>query len=205
MPLAQSLSEVELIRGGSSLLYGPQPAPVINLISHRPKPGAPLSASTEQVVGNHGLYSTYNAIEGSQGRWTFRADAAYVRSDGTRPNAGSQLRQGDLLVDYRPSEQQHWWLDLHAANADSGDAGRLSYPQWQANPHATPTPVNRDWVDRYQLVLGHQHQFDDRMPPVYDLQHVAVVQHGADVAPEGGDLRERREQIEMRDGLRDRP
>src|SRR6185437_4738522 len=31
MPLTQSLSEVELIRSGSSLLYSPKPAPLINL------------------------------------------------------------------------------------------------------------------------------------------------------------------------------
>ncbi|MEO8748160.1 MAG: TonB-dependent receptor [Rhodanobacter sp.] len=161
MPLTQSLSEVQLIRGGASLLYGPEPAPVINLISKRPKPGTPFSASTEQVLGNHGLYSTFNTLEGSQGAWTFSANAAYVRSDGTRPNAQSQMRQGDLYVEYRPDDKQYSWLDLHAIRADSGDPGRLSYPQWQADRNSTPTPYNRDWVDRTQLVLGHQHEFGD--------------------------------------------
>lgn len=161
IPLAQSLSEVQLIRGGSSLLYGPEPAPVINLVTQRPQPGTPFSASTEQVVGNHGLYSTYNVLEGSHGAWTFRADAAYVRSDGTRPNAQSQMRQGDFYLGYRPGDKNVWWLDLHAIAADSGDAGRLSYPQWQADPRATPTPWNRDWVDRDQLVLGHTSEFGD--------------------------------------------
>ena len=161
MPLAQSLSEVQLIRGGSSLLYGPEPAPVINLVTQRPQPGTPFSASTEQVVGNHGLYSTYNVLEGSHGAWTFRADAAYVRSAGTRPNAQSQMRQGDFYLEYRPGDKNVWWLDLHAIAADSGDAGRLSYPQWQADPRATPTPWNRDWVDRDQLVLGHTSEFGD--------------------------------------------
>jgi Fe(3+) dicitrate transport protein len=161
MPLTHSLSDVELIRGGSSLLYGPEPAPVINLVSRRPKPGAPFSATSEQVVGNHGLYSTYNAVEGSSGRWTYRADAGYVRSDGSRPNAGSQMRQADLYVDFRPDEKQLWWLDLHAINAASGDAGRLGYPQWQSSPRATPTPYNRDWVTRDQLVLGHRRAFGD--------------------------------------------
>jgi Fe(3+) dicitrate transport protein len=161
MPLAQSLSEVQLIRGGSSLLYGPQPAPVINLVSQRPQPGAPFSARTEQVIGNHGLYSTYNTVEGSSGRWTYRAAAAYVRSDGTRLNASSQWRQGDLYIDFRPTAQQRWWLDLHATDAASGDAGRLSYPQWQTNPRTTPTPYNHDWVDRYQLVLGHSREFGE--------------------------------------------
>jgi len=161
MPLTQSIADVQLIRGGASLLYGPEPAPVINLVSRRPAPDAPLSASTEQVVGNHGLYSTYNTVEGSSGHWSFRADAAYVRSDGSRPNAQSQMRQGDLYIAYRPTDRQRWWLDLHAIRADSGDAGRLSYPQWQANPRATPTPTNREWVDRDQLVLGNHSEFGD--------------------------------------------
>ena len=161
MPLTQSLSEVQMIRGGSSLLYGPEPAPVINLVSRRPAPGTPFSASSEQVIGNHGLYSSYNAVEGSSGRWTYRADAAYVGSDGNRPDAGSQMRQADLYVGYRPDEKQLWWLDLHAIDAASGDAGRLGYPQWQANPQATPTPYNRDWVTRDQLVLGHRAEFGD--------------------------------------------
>lgn len=161
MPLVQSLSDVELVRGGSSLLYGPEPAPVINLVSRRPAPGAPFSFTSEQVVGDHGLYSTYNAVAGSSGRWTYRADAAYVGSDGTRANAGSQMRQADLYVDYRPNAQQLWWLDLHVIDAASGDPGRLSYPQWQANPQATPTPYNRDWVDRDQIVLGQRSEFGD--------------------------------------------
>jgi len=33
LPLPQSLEEVQLIRGGSSLLYGPKPAPAVNRVS----------------------------------------------------------------------------------------------------------------------------------------------------------------------------
>ncbi len=100
-------------------------------------------------------------VQGSAGKWTWRADAGYVRSDGTRPNAQSQMRQADLYVEYRPDDKQYSWLDIHAIDADSGDPGRLSYPQWQADPRATPTPWNRDWVDRYQIVLGHQQEWGD--------------------------------------------
>src|SRR5690348_18454008 len=129
------------------------------MVSKRPKPGTPLSMSTEQVIGDHGLYSTYNVLEGSAGKWTYRADAGYVRSDGTRRNAQSQMRQADLYIEHRSNDQQYSWLDVHAIDADSGDPGRMSYPQWQVNPDATPTPWNRDWVDRYQIVLGHQHEW----------------------------------------------
>ena len=50
-PLPQSISEIQVIRGGSSLLYGPEPAPAINYVSRRPAPGSPMSGYTENVGG----------------------------------------------------------------------------------------------------------------------------------------------------------
>jgi Fe(3+) dicitrate transport protein len=161
-PLTQSLSEVQLIRGGSSLLYGPEPAPVINLVSRRPAPRTPLTLSTENVVGAHGLFSSYNVIERNQGAWAFRADAGYVRSDGTRANDDSRNRQADLYLAYQPDAHQQWWLDFHAIHAASGDPGRLSYTVWQQHPRAVTTPYNRDWVNRDQLVLGHTRDLGQR-------------------------------------------
>ncbi|HUB91358.1 MAG TPA: TonB-dependent receptor [Dyella sp.] len=161
-PMTQSLADIQLIRGGSSLLYGPEPAPVINLVSKRPAPNTPLTVSTENVVGEHGLFSSYNVIERNQGQWAFRADAGYVHSDGTRANDGSQNRQADVYLAYKPDEHQQWWLDFHAISAVSGDPGRLSYTQWQQDPRTVTTPYNRDWVNRDQLVLGHTHDFGNR-------------------------------------------
>jgi Fe(3+) dicitrate transport protein len=161
-PMTQSLSEVQLIRGGSSLLYGPEPAPVLNMVSKRPAPGTPLTVSTENVVGEHGLFSSYNVIERNQGAWAFRADAGYVHSDGTRANDGSQNRQADLYLAYKPDEHQQWWLDFHAFSAVSGDPGRLSYTQWKLDPRTVTTPYNGDWVNRDQLVLGHTHDFGNQ-------------------------------------------
>ena len=43
LPLPQSLAEVQLIRGGSSLIYGPEPAPAVNLVSRRPAADQPPS------------------------------------------------------------------------------------------------------------------------------------------------------------------
>jgi outer membrane receptor protein involved in Fe transport len=47
-PLPQSISEIQFIRGGSSLLYGPEPAPAINWVTKHPLPGSPISGYTEQ-------------------------------------------------------------------------------------------------------------------------------------------------------------
>ena len=41
-PVPQSISEIQFIRGGSSLLYGPEPAPAINFVTKHPVPGNAL-------------------------------------------------------------------------------------------------------------------------------------------------------------------
>ena len=45
LPVPQSVSEIQEIRGGSSLLYGPEPAPAINFVSRRRQRTAGRSAS----------------------------------------------------------------------------------------------------------------------------------------------------------------
>lgn len=66
-PVPQSVSEVQLIRGGSSLLYGPEPAPAVNFVTKHPVPGTPWSAYFEQTGGGNSFYNTYAAVEEAAG------------------------------------------------------------------------------------------------------------------------------------------
>lgn len=162
-PLPQSLSEVQLVRGGSSLLYGPEPAPAINFVSKRPNPKGPvLTGSTQQIGGSDGLYSTYNVLEGASSGFEYRADLGYVRSDGFRQNQKSTLLQGDAWLGYRPSEGQLFYLAYRGHSATSGDPGRISQPQFLANSNFAPTPYNRDWVRRGAVVAGTELDLADR-------------------------------------------
>jgi Fe(3+) dicitrate transport protein len=153
-PLPQSLEEVQLIRGGSSLLYGPEPAPAVNFVSKRPAANQPFGGYTENVMGSDGLFSTYNTIEGSSGPISFRGNLGYVRSDGQRDNGQSRVAQGDAYVAYRPSASSRWFVDAHRHYASSGDPGRLSFAQFAADPDQAPTPFNHDWVTRTSVTLG---------------------------------------------------
>lgn len=155
VPLPQGLSEVQLIRGGSSLLYGPEPAPAINFVSKRPDPKGPaLRASTQHLAGSDGLYSTFNVVEGASGDFAYRASLGYTHSDGQRRNSASDLLQGDLYLGWRPSDRAHWYLRLQGHRAEAGNPGRISEPQFRADQNLAPTPFNRDWVRRGAAILG---------------------------------------------------
>ncbi|HEY1582202.1 MAG TPA: TonB-dependent receptor [Chthoniobacterales bacterium] len=160
-PLPQSISEIQVIRGGSSLLYGPEPAPVINYVTKRPVQGSPLSGYTEQVGGGYGTYSTFNVLQGTEGPVEFGADFGYVHSEGQRDNSRSDLFQTDEYIGYRPDPSQLWALDVHAYHVSVGDPGRLTIQQYNQNPNFSPTPYNHDWVDRVNVTLSHDHEFGD--------------------------------------------
>lgn len=162
VPLPQSLSEVQLIRGGSSLIYGPEPAPAINFVSKRPNPGGPaLTGSTQHLGGSDGLYSTFNVLEGASGNIEYRGSLGYMRSNGQRQNAASHLLQGDLYFGYRPTDHALWYVRLQGHSAEAGNPGRISYPQFLTDPNVAPTPFNRDWVRRGAVILGNELELGD--------------------------------------------
>jgi Fe(3+) dicitrate transport protein len=160
-PMPQQLSEVQLIRGGSSLLYGPEPPPVLNLVSRKPVADRELAGYTENVVGSNGLLGTFNQVSGTSGAWDYLADVHYRKNDGQRDNADSKLKGADLHVGYRPDEDAYYALDFHAYLLNTGDPGKLSYPQFAANEDLTTTPYNRVWTDRYVLSFKHERKFDE--------------------------------------------
>jgi len=162
VPLPQSLSEVQLIRGGSSLLYGPEPTPAVNFVSKRPDPRGPaLTGSTQHLVGSDGLYSTFNVLEGASGNFEYRGSLGYSKSDGQRQNSASHLLQGDVYLGYRPTDHALWYLRVQGHSAEAGNPGRISFPQFQADQNFAPTPFNRDWVRRSAVILGNELELGD--------------------------------------------
>jgi Fe(3+) dicitrate transport protein len=157
-PLPQTISEIQLIRGGSSLLYGPEPPPVVNMISRKPVADRELAGYTENVVGSNGLFGTFNQLSGTKGDWDYLVDAHYRKNDGERDNGDSRLKGADAHVGYQWNDDAYTALDFHAYLLNTGDPGKLSYPQFVADEEQTTTPYNRLWTDRYVASITHEQQ-----------------------------------------------
>lgn len=161
LPLPQTIDQVQLIRGGSSLLYGPEPGPVVNFVSRKPDPHKEFEGYSENVVGSHGMSGTFNRIDGTVGDWDYLVDAHYRSDDGQRENAGSILKGGDAHVGWRQNDASYWAVDFHGYEFAGGDPGKYGYPIFQRDENFTPTPYNKDWVDRYTLTLSNQTKIGD--------------------------------------------
>ena len=160
IPVLESISEVQMIRGGSGLLHGPEPEPVINFVSHVPTPAT--TGTTEQVGGDDGLYSTFNSISGPAGPFGYLANVSHRQSNGQRTNGDYELNAGDLQLEYPIDPQQKLNLAVHAYSLQSGIAGLMSYAQFKANPDLTTSPDDRDWEHRYTSVLTYSNRFDGK-------------------------------------------
>ena len=148
-PGAAESQEIQEIRGGSSLLYGPEPAPAVNFVTKHPAPGAPWNFYTEQIGGTDGLYQTYNSIEEAVGPVEFRLDGFYGRSDGQRDNSAYDQWQSNLYARLSADEDHLIALDFHAGQFEGGDPGRLTIQQFNDNQNQSTAPFDRAWVDRY--------------------------------------------------------
>ncbi len=160
-PFPQSVSEIQLIRGGSSLLYGPEPAPAVNFVSKRPAPGSPWNAYMEQLGGSDGFYSSYASVQEATGPFEMRLDAGYQRSDGQRDNGEYHIWQADGYFGYRPDDKQLIAVDVHASRFNGGDPGKMNIFQFDADQNFATTPYNENWVDRYTAVLRYELEFGD--------------------------------------------
>jgi Fe(3+) dicitrate transport protein len=158
LPLPQTISQVQLIRGGSSLLYGPEPGPVVNFVSRKPDPSREFEGYSENVVGSNGMSGTFNRVDGTVGNWDYLVDAHYRTEDGQRQNAGSILKGADAHVGWHANDASYWALDFHGYEFAGGDPGRYGYPVFVRDEDFTPTPYNKDYVNRYVLELSNQTQ-----------------------------------------------
>jgi Fe(3+) dicitrate transport protein len=161
LPVPQTISSVQMIRGGSGLLYGPEPQPVINFVSRPPNPDRPWSGSTEQVGGSDNLFSSFNTLSGTIGDWEYLADYSHRQSSGERLNGDYHVNAGDLTLGYRFGGNQKLTVNVHAYSVVSGLAGLMSGAQFQSARDQATTPNDRLWTDRYTAVVTYESRFND--------------------------------------------
>lgn len=161
-PASERIDRVEFIRGGGSLMYGPQPGPVVNLITRRADPNAETGGYTDQVIGSQGLYATYNEARGGNGTVGWLAGFDFRRSDGFRARNGDFKVNGfNASVAWQPHDGSLWRADAYTYDSNNGEAGRMTLAQFEADPEQSTAPFNRIWLTRYGASLEHQRRLGD--------------------------------------------
>jgi Fe(3+) dicitrate transport protein len=155
-PPFETVERLEFVRGGASLLYGPQPGPVINYVTAVP-PAVPWRFTTQHLGGSDDLYSTYTSLGGTHGALGYLGWFHHVQAAGARRNADYEINSGAGTVQWH-SDAGTFTLRCDGFAKEVGEAGRLSRAQYKADRDFTRTPHDRVWVDRYVPALDYDRE-----------------------------------------------
>jgi Fe(3+) dicitrate transport protein len=104
LPPLEAVQRIEVIRGASSLQYGPQFGGVINYII-RNETAKPVEFTTQQTFGSFGMFNSFNSVGGQIGRLNYFAYGQYQTTQGWRPNSDFRKFTGFAQVTYQASDK----------------------------------------------------------------------------------------------------
>lgn len=101
----EAVQRIEVIRGAASLQYGAQFGGMFNYIIKQADTSKVLDFESLNTIGSFGLLSSYNAIGGKKGRFTYYAYYQRRVSDGYRDNARSDAQAQFVSLRYDISQR----------------------------------------------------------------------------------------------------
>ena len=162
-PQLESVNRMEFLRGGSGLMYGPQPAGALNYITAMPRTDRAFGFQQNFTAGSYGLISTYTAADGTVGKWGYHLSFGHRQSDGFRQsNSDFRTDGGRLKLVYQASDDTRWIFGFDGYRQENGEPGGLTSAAFTSNKSLTTRPNDRFTLDRYALSAELQHKFSSR-------------------------------------------
>jgi Fe(3+) dicitrate transport protein len=133
-PQLNSVQRIQVVRGAGSLQYGPQFGGLVNFIL---KNGSdiekPLQFETQQTAGSFGMFNTYNALGGNNGKTHYYAFWDRRNGNGSRPNSDFTVNTGFGTFSYKINNRLKLGLELTHFNYLSQQPGGLTDLQFDEN------------------------------------------------------------------------
>jgi Fe(3+) dicitrate transport protein len=163
MPPLESTQRIDFVRGGASLLYGPQPAGAINYVSLMPRTDRLFGMQSKHIFGSNNLYSTFNSIEGAAGKWSWLGWFNYRSGDGFRSaNNDFEVFAGRLKLIYQQATDTRWIFSLDAGSDRHGEPGGLTAAAYNADRNQAIRLNDRFNQSRVVASAELQHKFSSQ-------------------------------------------
>ncbi len=130
----EATERVEIIRGASSLQFGPQFGGVVNYIVKGAPEDKKFEFNTEQTGGSYGLMNTFNSVGGTVGKWNYYAFLKYDYDNGWRANSQMQQVAGFAKVEYRANDRFKIGLEYSLLRNMLHMPGGLDDAEFNQNP-----------------------------------------------------------------------
>ncbi len=141
-PPLEAVENIELIRGGSALQFGPQFGGMLNYVLKREK-NKKFSFETQNTAGSYNLMSSYNAIGGKTGKFSYYAYNHSRSADGWRENSGYKVRNSHIFLEYEFTENTKISAEYTNMDYELKQPGGLTDQQFKEN--ARQSFRDRNW------------------------------------------------------------
>ncbi|OGX08128.1 MAG: hypothetical protein A2Z88_02090 [Omnitrophica WOR_2 bacterium GWA2_47_8] len=136
VPPLETVDHIDFVRGGGSLLYGPQPGGALNFVTKDPYEG-PLSIVESNAYGSHDFYSNYTGLSGTQGPLGYYGYFHHRQSQGFRDNNSQyDVYYGGTKFKFENDPTSHWVMAVDSYNERHGEPGGLTRANFDAKSKA---------------------------------------------------------------------
>lgn len=167
-PPLEAVQQIDFVRGGGSLMYGPQPGGVLNYITADPRTDVPAHVHTRHAFGDDNFYSTYNAVDGTSGNVGYLGYFHYREGDGFREaNSDFDALAASVKMTLDTSEKTRWTAVVETYDEEHGEPGGLSLKtgegvaNYNENRNATTRFHDRFELERDSASVAMDHQVSD--------------------------------------------
>jgi Fe(3+) dicitrate transport protein len=166
-PALPMMEKVQFIRGGASLLYGPQPGGVLNYMSHPLQKDQKTNGRVGLTYGSYNLLTSNNAVYGSKGDHAYGIE--YYRRQGDGPQRVNSDFEADYVQirDHIFKGKNKYKIAFNGYNSDHGETGGFSKEagtnlnEFGDDLGRASKRHDRLKVSRAQLSGGVEHKIDD--------------------------------------------
>ena len=141
-PPLEAVQEIQIIRGGAALQYGPQFGGMINYVIRKPDPAKVLQFETQQTYGSFHTFNSFNAVSGGKGKFTYYGYFNYRSSDGWRPNSNYNFLNAFASLHYKPTDKMNIGVEYSQENYVQKFAGALTDSMFAAVPRQSTRSRN---------------------------------------------------------------
>ena len=149
-PPMEVVDRIEIIRGASSLQYGPQFGGLMNFVMRKPDISTRFTFESQNTTGSNGLFSTFNYIGGTEGKFSYTAYYQKRVGNGWRNNSYFNTDHAHAAVDYAVTNKLKIGAEITYMTFQSQQAGGLNDVQFLQD--ARQSLRSRNWLSTPWLI-----------------------------------------------------
>lgn len=133
-PPLEAVEKIHIVRGAAALQYGPQFGGMLNYQLRRAPENKKIEVESRNSTGSFGLFSSYNSVGGTIGKFSYFGFYQYRKANGWRQNNKYNIHNGYANLEYRFSEKVKLGAEFTYMNYVCQQPGGLTDSMFHADP-----------------------------------------------------------------------